>query len=235
MNTLSLAQELEQCTERCKAMDAPLADRLSAFADDVRRLSPEFADIVDRMVKRLHENRAGESAPQVGEIMPGFVLPDERGRFISLAQLLERGNLVMAFHRGHWCPYCRINADALAGIEREVSAAGGQLVLIMPETQKYTRKLKEDSGGTFPILTDLDCGYALELQLAIKINDEKRQAMTAAGWDISVFQDNESWNLPIPATFVLGKDGVIKARFVDPDYRKRMDIEKIIAAIKTDS
>ncbi len=233
MNTLSLAEELEACTQRCKSMDAPLADRLSAFADDVRRLSPQFADIVDRMVMRLHSGGAGAAAPEVGARLPSFVLPDENGHLVGLDQLLEKGQVVIAFHRGHWCPYCRINANALAQIEKEVTAMGGRLVLIMPETQRYTRRLKDESGGDFPILTDLDSGYALELNLTIKINDEKRQAMTAAGWDIALFQDNESWNLPIPATFVVGRNGVVKARFVDPDYRKRMDIEKIIAGLKS--
>jgi peroxiredoxin len=231
LSELSLAEELEICTERCRTMDGPLEERLSAFADDVRRLAPEFADIVDRMVNRLQNSKAGESAPNVGEPMPPFVLPDENGHLVSLEKLLERGQVVLSFHRGHWCPYCRINAAALANVEKLIKDAAGQLVLITPETQKYTRALKSDSKGSFPILTDLDSGYALELQLAIQINDEKRLAMTAAGWDISLFQDNANWTLPIPATFVVGTDGLVKGRFVDPDYRKRMDAEDILAAL----
>ena len=89
------------------------------------------------------------------------------------------------------------------------------------------------SAASFPILTDLDCGYALELKLAIKINDEKRNAMTSSGWDIAPFQDNDNWILPIPATFVIGGDGVIKARFVDPDYRRRMEIDDLLGALKS--
>lgn len=232
MSEPSLSEELELCTERCKAMDAPLAKRLSAFADDVRRLAPQFADIVDRMVARLDAAQAGGTAPAVGALMPEFVLPDENGHLVSLAQLLKRGQVVIAFHRGHWCPYCRINADALADIEGEVGKAGGQLVVITPETQKFTRQLKEDARASYPILTDLDSGYALELHLAIQINDEKRNAMTAAGWDIAPFQDNNNWTLPIPATFVVGQDGIVKARFVDPDYRRRMDIEDMLAALR---
>jgi peroxiredoxin len=213
-------------------MDAPLAERLGAMANDVRDLAPQFADIVDRMVIRLQQGGAGAAAPEVGDPMPPFVLPDETGRLVSLARLLESGKVVIAFHRGHWCPYCRINAEALATIEVEVKAAGGHLVVITPEVRKFTKKLKDDVGAAFPILTDLDSGYALDLQLAIKIDDEKRTAMTMAGWDISPFQDNENWILPIPATFIIGEDGVIRGRFVDPDYRKRMGIEDLLAALK---
>jgi peroxiredoxin len=232
MSEPSFAESLEACTRRCREMDAPLAERLNAFADDVRRLSPEFAQVVDRMVDRLARADAGASAPSPSEPMPSFVLPDESGRLVSLAQLLEKGPVVISFLRGHWCPYCRLSADALAHIEPEIEAGGGQIVVITPEVQKYTRTLKGDVRAGFPILTDLDSGYALELGLAIKIDDEKRRAMTLSGWDISTFQDNDAWTLPIPATFVVGADGVVKARFVDPDYRKRMAIEDILAALR---
>jgi peroxiredoxin len=228
----SLAEALEICTQRCKTMDAPLEERLDRFASDVRELAPQFADIVDRMVARLQGAKAGEGSPAAGERMPLFVLPDENGHLVSLSKLLKSGQVVVAFHRGHWCPYCRINADALAKIDSDVRSMGGQLVVITPEIQKYSRKLKAETGANFPVLTDLDSGYALELELAIKINDEKRNAMTSAGWDIAPFHDNDNWILPIPATYVIGEDGIVKARFVDPDYRKRMGIEDLMAALR---
>jgi peroxiredoxin len=232
MTTQSFAEILEASTQRCRIMDAPLAQRLQAFADDVRALDAGFADIVDRMVSRLKTSGAGETAPAPGERMLPFVLPDQDGRLVGLDQLLSRGPAVISFHRGHWCPYCRLNADALARMEPEVTAAGGQIVAITPELQQFTSELKSDSKVPFPILTDLDNGYALELNLLIWVDDEKRRAMTAAGWDISAYQGNDTWMLPIPATFVIAPDGVVKARFVDPDYRKRMAIEDILAAVR---
>jgi peroxiredoxin len=228
---MSLAEALELCTRRCKDMDAPLAARLAEFADEVQRLAPGFADVVERMVARLKAAGAGLGAPGLGDEMPPFVLPDENGRLVSLQSLLEMGTTVIAFHRGHWCPYCHINADALAKIHPDIAAAGGQLAVITPEIGKYNRQLKDVAKADFPILSDLDCGYALELQLAIKINDEKRQAMTSAGWDIAPYHDNSYWFLPIPATFVVGRDGLIVDRFVDADYRRRMDIDRLLAAV----
>jgi peroxiredoxin len=232
MTELSLMEELEVCTRRCRGMDAPLSVRLKELASDVRRLSPPFADIVDRMVHRLQASGAGRTAPKVGEAMMPFVLPDENGHLVSLSQLLGMGKVVIAFHRGHWCPYCRIGAEALAKIDPEVRLLGGQLVIITPETQEFTRRLKADVSAQFPLLTDMDSGYALDLDLAIKIDDEKRNAMTSAGWDIAGFQNNESWILPIPATFVLDQSGRVRGRFVDPDYRKRMDIEDMLDALR---
>ena len=78
----------------------------------------------------------------------------------------------------------------------------------------------------------MDNGYALLLNLAFYVGDEKKTFMSAAGWDITPFTDSDAWTLPIPATFVVGRDGLVKARFIDPDYRKRMDIGDILAALK---
>ena len=174
------------------------------------------------MLSRLKKAEAGSGSPNVGDVMPSFVLPDENGRLVSLEQLLDQGKAVVAFHRGHWCPYCRINADALSKI--------GQPVVIKPGVYRCNRRIKSEVQASYPLLTDLDCGYALDLQLAIKINDEKRSAMTSAGWDFSPFQDDDNWIVPIPANFVAGRDGLVKARFVDHDYRKRMDIDELLKA-----
>ena len=184
----SFAEVLGASTDRCRNMDAPLADRLQAFAEDVRRLSPEFGGIVDRMVARLDGVKAGAGSPAPGEPMPSFLLPDQDGHLVSLEQLLGERQAVISFHRGHWCPYCRINASALADAEPSITAGGGKIVVITPEVGEFTAELRSDAKANFPVLSDLDNGYAMELNLAIWINDEKRTAMTTAGWDISKFQ-----------------------------------------------
>jgi hypothetical protein len=82
------------------------------------------------------------------------------------------------------------------------------------------------------VLTDIDNGYALSLNLAIWVGDELEQLMAASGRDLPSYQGNEAWFLPIPATFVLSGVGIIKARFIDPDYRRRMAVEDLLSALK---
>jgi peroxiredoxin len=228
----SLAEKLKQSTARCLSMDAPLADRLQAFADDVRKFRPDFADVVERMIARLRKAGVGESAPRPGEPLPPFLLPSQDGNLVALDALLEKGPLVVSFNRGHWCPYCRINAAALADLQRELAPLSARIVAITPNVEQFNSELRSDVAADYPILTDLDNGYALQLNLAFRVPDEKRQAMTDSGWDITMFQGNDAWMLPIPATFVVGADGIIKARFIDPDYRRRMAIEDILAALR---
>jgi peroxiredoxin len=233
MTSRPLAEALEEAFQHCRDMDASLSERLDSLAKAVRTLSPPFADAVDRLVTRLQQSGAGQTAPQLGEPMPPFHLPDEAGRIVSLDELLSKGPVAVTFHRGHWCPYCRLNTKALAQAQKEIEGAGSQIVAIMPDRQQFAEEFKTELKARFPILTDMDNGYALSLNLVIWVGAEMERMISAAGWDIPSYQGNTSWMLPIPATFVVGKDGKVKARFVDPDYRKRMAIEGMIAALRS--
>jgi peroxiredoxin len=233
MTSKSLSEQLDEAFVQCRDMDASLAERLQAFADAVRRLGPHFQEAVDGLVARLRQHDVGENAPKPGEAMPNFVLPDETGQLVSLDKLLQKGPVAVTFHRGYWCPYCRINTRTLAEAQDQIAAEGGQVAAIIPDREHFTAGLKNESGGTFPILTDFDNGYALSLNLAFWVGEEMQKLMTLSGWDVSRSQGSDTWLLPIPATFVVGADGKVKARFIDPDYRKRMAIEDLLAALRT--
>jgi peroxiredoxin len=231
--TTASAQTLEEAFRHCRDMDVSLAERLENFARAVRALAPTYNDAVDRLVRRLQENGAGENVPRPGDLMPPFLLTDDAGHLVSLESLVEAGPAAIAFHRGHWCPYCRINLDALARTHATIAAEGMQIVAIVPERQQFAAVLKQDSKAPFPILTDLDNAYAMSLNLAMWMGDELEQYLRGrAGRNIAEYQGNASWFLPIPATFVVGTDGRIKARFVDPDYRKPMAIDEMVAALR---
>lgn len=233
MTERALGDILEEAFVRCRDLDAPLADRLRAFAEEIERLAPRFVATVDALVGRLAQSDAGATAPKVGEPMPVFLLPDEQGRLIRLDDLLRDGPVAIAFHRGQWCPYCRINIDALARAQEEVSAEHRHIAAIVPDRQKFAAWLKSDAKAPFPVLSDMDNGYAMSLGLAICVGDEMRHMIISSGWDPSVSQGTDDWMLPIPATFVVGTDGIVRARFVDPDYRMRMAIEDMLAALRS--
>ncbi|HEY7248798.1 MAG TPA: redoxin domain-containing protein [Xanthobacteraceae bacterium] len=223
-------EALHDAFKRVRELDASLQEQLRTFADTVRRERPEFAAAVDRLVTRLREYGAGEGAPQVGDPMPSFVLANETAQMVSLDELLDRGPVAVTFHRGHWCPYCRININALVEAHRTLPA-GGEIVAIMPDRQRFVSELRSQSQVPFPILTDKDNGYATSLSLTIWVGAEM-QKMMEGRLDLPAVQGNSSWMLPIPATFVVSRDGLIRARFIDPDYRNRMMISDMLAAMQ---
>ena len=222
------AERLKQAFQQCRDMEGSLRGQLEAYAAAGREIFPAYGEAVDRLVARLNQNGGGENAPRPGEVMPPFLLPDETGRLVGLKSLIDHGPVAVMFYRGHWCPYCRLNVRAVIQAQDRIKALGAQTVAIMPETQAYAGKFKSEAEAPFPVLTDLDNGYALALNLAIWLDAEIQQLL--AFEDMPGFHGNKAWVLPIPATFVVGRDGVVKARFVDSDFRKRMEIEDLIAA-----
>ena len=221
---------LQQAFEDVRGLSVPLGERLRIIADKVRALSPVYSDAVDVFVERLQQAGAGNAAPDVGDAMPLFVLPDDQGHLVSLEQLLEKAPVIVAFHRGHWCPYCRLNAVGLVEIDEAVKPV--QIVAISAEMQAYTRAIKAEAGAHFPFLTDVGNGYAMSLGLSIWVDDQMAELIAGAGYNIPRYQGQDGWILPVPSVFVVGQDGLIKTRHVDPDYRKRMELDDLCAAAK---
>lgn len=226
------ARTIADAFEHARALDAPLAERLDDYANSLRELNRPMADAVDRLVARLKKSDVAATAPAEGETMPSFLLPDHMGRLVRLEDLLSQGPLAVTFARGHWCPYCRIAVSALAEVADDAAAIGARIIAVVPDRQEDAAKLKAEASAPFPILTDIDNGYALSLGLAFWVGEKMQEHMLARGVDPTGSQGNESWFVPVPATFVVGRDGKIVARHVDPDYRKRMEVDAILDALK---
>lgn len=222
-------QDIEDAFRSAAPAGGSLAEHLQAAAAVASERRPEYMELVDRFVARLEQVQAGHGAPGVGTAMPRFVLPDQDGRLVRLEDLLGTGPAVVAILRGHWCPYCRLNMVGLSHVHQK--SAGASLVVISPEVQRYTRLLREQSEASFPVLTDVMAGYILSLGLAVFLEEPLARLVEAAGWDVPLYQGGTGWILPIPSVFVLDSDGVIAARHIDPDCRRRMELADLLAAI----
>lgn len=225
------AARLRSAFQRCRDMDATLREQLEAYAAAGREIFPAYGEAVDRLVTRLNESGGGENAPRPGDSMPPFMLPDQSGNLVTLDSLIAKGPAAVMFFRGHWCPYCRLNVRAVSLAMDRIEAMGARVVAIMPELQQYAEKFKAESGAPFPVLTDLDNGYALSLNLAIWLGTEIQGLLSYQ--NLAGYHGNDGWMLPIPAAFVVGREGLVKARFVDPDFRKRMEIDDLLAALRS--
>ncbi len=217
--------------EEIRCLDAPLADKLAAYANHIADAEPKFAALYGALVERLLAADAGSQAPEIGSVLPAFLLPNNDGKPIGSADLLSAGPLVVSFNRGHWCSFCRLELLALAEIYPEVKRLGGEIVSIMPERAAHVRQLRETLDIPFRILTDMDNGYVLTCGLMISLGDAVRELYLGVGRDLAEYQGNDAWFVPIPATFVIGTDGRVLDRFVHPDFGRRMAPNDILRSL----
>ena len=226
------AERLRQAFLLCRDMEGSLRERLEAYAAAGRDIFPAYSEAVDRLVERLKQNGGGESAPQPGEAMPPFMLPDQDGRIVRLEALISDGPLVVSFNRGHWCPFCRIELEAFDRAHAELLELGARVVSIMPDRQPFTRELAARLRNPLTILSDIDNDYALALGLAMWVGTDIKNLLVDDGTMLPHFQGSSAWVLPLPATFVLRRDSRVAARYVNPDFRERMEISAVLAALK---
>jgi peroxiredoxin len=164
-----------------------------------------------------------------GATFPDFTLPNATGRFVALEDELAQGPVVLFFFRGAWCPFCKLMLDALAGAMPAIKAAGGRVLALTPETGTWPRTLQARHGDAFEVLADVDFGVGLLAGVVFKIPPLYRERCAAL--DFPQRHGNGGWALPVPATFIIGQDGLIAWRFFDVDFTHRAEPADIVAAL----
>jgi peroxiredoxin len=191
------------------------------------------ANAVAATVEEMRRSGAGAHALKVGDVFPDFLLPDAEGRLVERADLIAEGPAVVTFYRGDWCRTC---TEALAQLEAaagEVQAAGATLTAIAPETAGRALAAKQHHCLGFRLLADVDHGLAMACGLAFRVPQPYRGLLRRAGVDLAERQGNAGWFLPLPATFVLDRAGIVHWSFVNLDFGKRADPAEIVAAIRS--
>jgi peroxiredoxin len=215
------------------AMEGTLQARLEALGKIISVHDAEFSSAYEKLVAQLQAAGAGEGAPICGDVMPTFLMPDHQGNLVGLESLLAAGPVVVSFNRGHWCEYCDLELRAFASAHGEFQRLGARVICIMPERLEYLRKVGERNAHACLMLCDMDNSYAMQLNLVIWLGAHIQKLLAGSGFSIDVIQGNDAGFVPIPATFVLNKAGVVIARFVDPDFRNRMEVSDVLGAIAT--
>ncbi len=203
--------------------------------DEIRTKGFQNVDVKAVYDAVLTQLGRGESASQVlrpGDSMPAFLLPSSDGRLVSSEELLQRTPLVVSFFRGDWCPYCRTMLDAYQAALPAIVAAGGQLVAITPDTGAVPTQTKHKHRLAFDVLSDAESGVALQFGLVFRLPDNYRALLDSRGVDLGERHGNKGWFIPIPATFVVDRSGIIRDAFVDIDFTKRAEPDQVVEALR---
>ena len=211
----SLARQLEENTTARRAV-----------------LTDEDWAAIDGSIARLKASRIAEGVLGVGGMAPDFSLPNAIGETVSLAGLRARGPVVLKFYRGAWCSYCNVEVRALMTVLDEIRALGAELVAITPELPDVAVSMQEKHDLAFEVLSDVGNRVARQYGLVWQLPDQVRAFYDRIGLDLQRVNGDDSWELPIPGTFVVAADGRVVSAFADPDYRVRQEPAEVVAAIR---
>ena len=216
-------------TQPAHSLAEQLGETVDAF---MSALPEEDAQIVGASFEKLYSSDTAESAIAVGEIAPNFTLPDATGKTVSLHSRLDKGPVVLSFYRGGWCPFCNLELQALQALLPEIKSLGANLIGISPETPDTSMTTVEKQQLQFDVLSDAGNKTARDYGLYFTVYEEMRPLYLKWGLDVPASNGDDSWELPVPATYVIDTKGVARTAHVDKDYTKRMEPEQILAALR---
>ncbi len=169
-----------------------------------------------------------QSSILAGQKAPMFTAMDQNGKTIISAEILEKEQLIVVFYRGQWCPLCNKHLSHLQDNVAKFKKAGARLVAISPEIPVSVEKTIDKTKAEYSILHDVDYKIMKEYGVDFVLSPKMVEKYKEYGIDLTVSNGNDDQTLPVPATYVIGKDGIVKYVQYDPDYKNRSNAEEIL-------
>ena len=210
-----------------------LKERLENYARSLREHAPsELQKANDALIEHLRSSGMADCILAAGDLMPKFELADSDGGLWSSRELLDRGPIVVSFFRGDWCPFCRLELQALEAVLQDIEREGATLVAITPDTSSALAATKRNNNLRFHVLSDADHGVALQFGVVYHIVDALREQYLKQGVDLAARHGSTGCFLPIPATFIVDRSGIIRHTEFDVDPARRMEPADIIGVLR---
>ena len=214
--------------------EAPLKQQLEVrSAEAAKTGDPEVRAAYARGIEAVAKSGILDRVKTTGDKAPDFTLKNAAGKETSLSTMLKDGPVVLTWYRGGWCPYCNIALAALEKSLPEIRKSGAQLVALTPELPDKTLTTKEKNSLDFEVLTDLNHKVAREYGIAFDLTDEVRE-LYKKHFDLTEFNGREAGagTLPLAATYIIDRKGIIRWVFADADYRKRAEPAEIVTFLR---
>lgn len=197
------------------------------------RLGDQFNTLTEDM-DRVRSSGVLDRALKVNDSAPDFTLPDAFGHEVSLKTLLKAGPVVISFYRGEWCPFCNLELRALQEALPRINNLGASLIAISPEKPDGGLIVTEKNKLTFLVLSDFKNVVARQFGIVFRVGD-KVQDLSRIVFknDLALRNGEDSYELPVPATFVIDAHGVIRFAHVEADYMTgRAEPEEVVASLE---
>ncbi len=209
-------------------LKSQLAAQLAGFK---QRAPAERVAMMEAATAQLRATGIETSALQVGARLPDISLPDATGRTVSLRSLNASAPLVIVFYRGGWCPYCNLELRAWQRLLPEMQQRGVQLVAISPQSPDNSMSTAEKNELAFPVLSDSALEAARAFGIAFELPPELVELYRQMGNDLPTINRNGQWVLPVPATYLVDAQGMVRHAYVEADYRVRAEPREVVALL----
>ena len=219
----------------------------TSLAADTRSLRDQFAErkelvakyvpaeiqaIHARVIAELQQRRIAEGTLAAGTKAPAFELTDHNGKLVSSTELSTKGRLIICFFRGRWCPFCVGQLEAMNLLIPEIQAAGASLIAISPQTVQQSFFMADQHKLQFPLLSDVGNDLARQFGVVYRVPEFQQAVYRRAFINLPLANGDESWELPIPATYLVERDGTVIYASSNPDYTERPEPGEILSAVK---
>ncbi len=180
----------------------------------------------------ISDTDAVKNALKAGARMPSFTLKDINGKDVSSDELIKKGNLVLIFYRGAWCPFCNTYLQELQRNAAAIKDAGGEIVAISAESPDGSTTVAQKNELKFTVLSDPKLDTARNFGIVYQLPPETDETYKARGLDVAKHNQMEKAELPLGATFIVNQQGEVTYAYLDTDYKKRAEPEVIIENLK---
>ena len=211
-----------------------LQQQIEAFqAQLATQLAPSMLAEIGANIAALIQTGMAQQSVKSGEQAPDFTLPDVFGNAVTLSELLKQGPVVVTFYRGEWCPFCNVQLRAYQRILPQIQSLGATLVAISPQTPDHSLSTVEQKELTFTVLSDVGNQVARAYRIVFTLEERIRPLYTTIGSDLPTFNGDASWELPMPATFLVAQDKTVRLAFVAEDYTRRLEPADLLDGLRT--
>ncbi|MEO0540864.1 MAG: peroxiredoxin-like family protein [Cyanobacteria bacterium P01_A01_bin.105] len=210
-----------------------LAEQIQDYRNGFRQnVDQATQDTMAAATNALKATGLDRTARQAGSQAPDFSLPNAVGQRVNLSQLLTQGPVIINFYRGEWCPYCNLELRAFQALLPEFKKAGAQLIAISPELPDHSLSVTEKHALEFAVLSDVGNTVAKQYGLVFTLDPSLQPIYQQFGLDIPAHNGDERYELPMPATYVIDRDGTIRYAFIEADYTQRAEPADVLKAVE---
>jgi len=210
-----------------------LSDKIHVLQEEMSgKISPDVQQTMQQAAEALERSGVSNHSLKAGDAAPDFTLPDAKGGSVHFADALEQGPAVLSFYRGGWCPYCNLELQALQQALPEIRKLGAGLFAISPELPDNALSTAEKHALAFTVLSDQGNQVAKDFGLVFTLPEALRPIYVQFGIDLPAWNGDGSFELPMPATYIIGQNGIILDGLVSTDYTQRMEPEKILDILR---